>query len=459
MNKKIIFSVMMLLLVFVLVSCGKKPKVEDIYIDNATGNYIVEAIPTQNHVDYNIKYYERNNRGQVTLKEISSTPSAVEALDNNIYKLSYPFSIEGQIVYRNYYVYHKQETVSKDVVMTILDLSSAKLVYQQGQTFDAEGIKAVEVLADGTTVKYDTVSVDPNNNGHEIIVGKDYFQGNASATLLVNGESIDFNYVVYGGEKPISIKTAKWHNWVFLQVFVTYLMSFIGSITGNSLAIAILLTTIIVRTLAWPIYAKSNDLSMKMSLAQPDMQRVQNKYATRKDPESQQKMQMEMMQVYKKHNINMFGCLMPFLQMPIFIAMYNNVRRLPLEGGQFTESVSRTMFLGIDLASAQISWANYVFAALVGITMFILQKISQKKPSYAKNTGTQVKTPQAEQTERTMKMVSYFMIFMMVAASFSSISIAFYWIIGNVYSLGQTMLNRYLSEKKYIKMQQSKLIW
>ena len=50
------------------------------------------------------------------------------------------------------------------------------------------------------------------------------------------------------------------------------------------------------------------------------------------------------------------------------------------------------------------------------------------------------------------------MIFMMVAASFSSISIAFYWIIGNVYSLGQTMLNRYLSEKKYIKMQQSKLI-
>ncbi len=71
----------------------------------------------------------------------------------------------------------------------------------------------------------------------------------------------------------------------------------------------------------------------KMNLAQPDMQRVQAKYATKKDPQSQQQMQMEMMQVYKKHGINAFGCLMPFLQMPIFIAMYAVVRRITLKGG------------------------------------------------------------------------------------------------------------------------------
>ena len=106
----------------------------------------------------------------------------------------------------------------------------------------------------------------------------------------------------------------------------------------------VILATILVRTLAWPIYARSNDMSAKMNQANPELQRIQAKYALKKDPQSQQKMQMETMQVYKKYGLGLSGCLMPFLQMPIFIAMYQVVRRISIPGGRFAADVENTMF-------------------------------------------------------------------------------------------------------------------
>lgn len=242
--------------------------------------------------------------------------------------------------------------------------------------------------------------------------------------------------------------------WIYkISWWIAAIMGFFGKMFGNSFGWAIIFTTLVVRTIAWPIYAKSNDMSLKMKIAQPEIQKVQMKYALRKDPASQQRMQLELMQVYKKHKINFLGCLLPFLQMPIFISMYRVVTSIVLEGGKYTNSVSNSMFLGINLAATESSWVNYVFAIIVGGTMFLLQTISTKQPKFMKNTGRQNLDEKAQQQEKTMKFVSYFMVFMMVIASFSSVSLAFYWIIGNIYSLGQTLLGRKLQEIKYYKSQ------
>ena len=80
---------------------------------------------------------------------------------------------------------------------------------------------------------------------------------------------------------------------------------------------------------------------------------------------------------------------MPFLQMPIFIAMFNVVRRITLEGGMYTNQVSNTYLFGIDLAANNDWYIAGALSALVGVTMFVLQSLAQKKPSYAKKTGTQ----------------------------------------------------------------------
>jgi YidC/Oxa1 family membrane protein insertase len=253
--------------------------------------------------------------------------------------------------------------------------------------------------------------------------------------------------------------------WDFVLIIpISFIMSIFGGLFGlNSFAIGILFTTIIVRTIAWPIYARTNDMSIKMALAQPEMAKLQQKYAMRKDPASQQKMQMEMMALYKKHGISILGCFTPLLQMPIFLAMFQTVYRITRAGGVFTQQVSHTTIFGLDFLNlASGGWSEpftYVLAAIVGITMWLLQKISSQKPSYAKNTGTQVKTEQQLQTERTMKMVSWVMIGMMVLTTMASVNaLGFYWVIGNLYSLGQSMINRKLNEKKYEKARNAQSI-
>lgn len=272
--------------------------------------------------------------------------------------------------------------------------------------------------------------------------------------------------------KPIVVSEGGWFDWL-LVIPIAWIMQFFGALFNNSFAMGIIITTIIVRTIAWPIYAKSNDLSIKMAVAQPEMQRVQAKYATRKDPESQQKMQMEMMAVYKKYGINFMGCLMPFLQMPIFLAMYQVVQRVWIvekDGvfGSFAESVSNRMFLGIDLSKAgnfgaiygqSGDLAGWILAIIVGGTMFALNYLAMKKPAYSKNTAAHnPQSTQAEQTQKMMKYMQYFMVFMMFSISLQSNSLALYWVVGNIYSIGQNLINRYLNEKKYEKMKNKDLV-
>lgn len=267
--------------------------------------------------------------------------------------------------------------------------------------------------------------------------------------------------------KPIVVSEGGWFDWL-LVIPIAWIMQFFGALFNNSFAMGIIITTIIVRTIAWPIYAKSNDLSIKMAVAQPEMQRVQAKYATRKDPESQQKMQMEMMAVYKKYGINFMGCLMPFLQMPIFLAMYQVVQRIWRTGGTYAEQVNNQLFLGIDLKKAGNfaalygepgDMAGWILAIIVAATMFALNYLATKKPAYSKNTASHnPQNAQAEQTQKMMKYMQYFMVFMMFSISLQSNSLALYWVVGNVYSIGQNLINRYVNEKKYEKMKNKDLV-
>ena len=110
---------------------------------------------------------------------------------------------------------------------------------------------------------------------------------------------------------------------------IAWICSSIGKALGNSFFWGILFTTLIVRTVAWPIYSKQNSMSLKMTLMQPEMARIQRKYGVRKDPQSQQQMQLEMMKLYKKYKMNPLGCILPmFIQFPIFMAMYEVVKRI-----------------------------------------------------------------------------------------------------------------------------------
>jgi membrane protein insertase Oxa1/YidC/SpoIIIJ len=99
-----------------------------------------------------------------------------------------------------------------------------------------------------------------------------------------------------------------------------------------------------------------------------------------------------------------------------------------------------------------------VLAILVGGTMLLLNHFAQKKPSYAKNTHTHNNNQQADQMQSTMKIMNFFMVFMMVFAALSNNGLALYWVFGNIYSIIQGFINRHLNEKKYYKMKKENTI-
>lgn len=282
-----------------------------------------------------------------------------------------------------------------------------------------------------------------------------------------------------GGDitRPITLNTKNWFDWIFV-IPVGWVMQLISGWFNNNFGIGIIFTTIIIRTIAWPIYAKSNDLSIKMAVAQPDIQRIQAKYANRKDRESQQRMQMETQQVYKKYGINLLGCFMPLIQMPIFIAVYQTVQRIwinekvvdgvVVSTGVWAHKVNNMNFLGIDLSSKGNfnaifgqggDWKGWLLAILVAGTNILLTYLSMRKPSYQKQTamhGPQSQT--AEQSQKMMKYMQWFMVIMMFGISLGSNSLALYWVVGNTYSIGQNLINRKINEKKYYKMRNQDLV-
>lgn len=285
-------------------------------------------------------------------------------------------------------------------------------------------------------------------------------------------------YVDDTGDLPIQWPSkSKWsyalgwgYIWNFLIVFIGYFLSFFSSIFSISgpgyffgnIGLGIILTTLLVRTLLWPIYTKMSSFSMKMSLAQPEINKVQTKYAFKKDSATTQQMQMEIFKVYRKYNISFLEILITFVQMPILIAMFRTLKRIFVKGGifDFCLDYSYKPFLGFiklglnnnnDYSITDLI-TKILLSLLVGLTMFWLNKINLQKPTYQKKNVQVLDLEQKakqQQQEKTMKIVNYIMICFMAFTAYKEITMALYWLIGNLYTIGQTLINRQIMKKKY----------
>lgn len=249
---------------------------------------------------------------------------------------------------------------------------------------------------------------------------------------------------------------------------IAWLCSNIGKALGNSFFWGIFFTTIIVRTLAWPIYSKQNGLSLQMTMIQPEMAKIQKKYANRKDPQSQQQMQMETMKLYKKYGVSPLGCFGPMLiQFPIFMAMYEVVQRINKTSFDVINSavgvtykssfaLTNTKLFGFFEINTSFFSATEVkdkiFAVVIALAFgglqLLQQKLSSRPPKYQKKHPNQ-----NAQANKSMKIMMYVMTVMFVFMSLNSTSLAIYWLIGQVYQLFQSQVGRWLNERKYYKMQ------
>ncbi|MBI9009272.1 MAG: YidC/Oxa1 family membrane protein insertase [Tenericutes bacterium] len=307
------------------------------------------------------------------------------------------------------------------------------------------------------------LGIPTNNSNYDTVTGDGYLEWENADDEYIKLTLEDEQVTAKESENlyeniyatPIGAKGGAW-NWIILQLGkFTFLASSLFGLLGSTHLywLGLLIMTLLVRTIGWPIYAKTNDMTLKMQVAQPELNKVQEKYRNKQDQASQQRMQMETMEIYKKYKINVFGCLLPLLQMPIFIAMYQVVQRFPLTDlTTFTSDSSVVMniqFLWTTLGNTD--WLpNLPFAILVGVLMFLSQWLTQHRTKVSQKHNNTYQNPKQQQSQNTMKYMMYFMVIFMAYISLRNAGIAFYWIIGTSYQLFQS----YLSYKNMHKKQE-----
>ena len=314
-----------------------------------------------------------------------------------------------------------------------------------------------------------------NNAKTAVLAGKtenketeseDIYQIVKNYTILVGKYEIqEAPLQFYGGSEFWS------HLFNNLIVFpIGWLIQAISHLFGRYYILGLLIVTILVRTLGWPIYAKTNDMSLKMSLMQPEIQKLEEKYANRPDPESQRMKQMEQMQLYKKYKVGLGGCFMPLLQFPIFMGIYRAVSRMQYTDGTIpgtNDWVSdlNTKLFGVDLFQPRGEFGTTQFWGIIVILIIvvgtqILSQVQANQRQKKANEERQANIPEYRRQAvaqndqaKTMKYMMYFMIFMMGMFVWQSpAGLGVYWCIGNVYSMGQTYINNKFSGRRMEKL-------
>ncbi len=192
--------------------------------------------------------------------------------------------------------------------------------------------------------------------------------------------------------------------------------------------------TLIIRLATYKFTKKSAMQSENLKIAKPELDKVEKKYANKKDQESIMKKQQDTMLIYKKYNINpLSGCLFALMQIPLFFAFYEALQRLPL--------IYEETFLGLNLGvtpSVGIGNGNFIYLLLVVIT------VSASYYSFKLNSGANMSPEMASQ----MKIMRYVLLVSIGLASFNFASgLAIYWITNNSFTIIQNLLVKRRKEK------------
>ncbi len=115
-----------------------------------------------------------------------------------------------------------------------------------------------------------------------------------------------------------------------LGLIMDLLFRFTSSVGILNIGLCIILFTLVVKILMFPLTIKQQKSSKLMSVMQPELQAIQNKYKGKTDNESMMKMNVETKAVYEKYGTSMTGgCLQLVIQLPILLALYRVIYNIP----------------------------------------------------------------------------------------------------------------------------------
>lgn len=203
-----------------------------------------------------------------------------------------------------------------------------------------------------------------------------------------------------------------WFSWI-VEFFSKSILG-IAKIFGNSYGMGIIVFTILIRTFILPLMIFQVRSQKKMSVVQPQIKAIQEKYKGKKDTASVQAMQAETNAVYQENGINPFASLIPLIiQLPILMALYWSIFQTP--------ELREGKFLWFQLGQSDPYYILPVLAALFTfISSWMSMASTENQPAFTK----------------AMPYIFPVIIFI-TALNFPS-ALVLYWTVGNLFQAIQT---------------------
>tara|TARA_Y100000590_G_scaffold469762_1_gene659608 strand:- start:2539 stop:4272 length:1734 start_codon:yes stop_codon:yes gene_type:complete len=268
-------------------------------------------------------------------------------------------------------------------------------------------------------VRYNGLVFSINPNTNHVYQGK-VFAG-AKVLKILNKYQEEFNITRFND-------AIDWGMFSFLTKPIFYSINWFYGIVGN-FGVAIIAFTFLMRLILFPLAHASFKSMAKMKKLQPEMQRLKETY-----PDDRQKMQQELMALYKKEGANpIAGCLPIFLQIPIFFSLYKvlfvtiEMYHAPFYG--WIHDLSAPDPLGILTVFGLIPWnvpellllVNIgILPILMGVTMWLQQKLNPAP---------------ADPTQARIFAILPF-VFTFILAGFAA-GLVLYWTVNNILSIAQ----------------------
>jgi len=242
-------------------------------------------------------------------------------------------------------------------------------------------------------------------------------------------------------------------NTIFYAPIYNALIFIIKNITLGDVGFGIILLTILVKLVLFPLTKKSIKSQILMKRIEPEMKRIKKDYPNK---EEQAKKTFEL---YKKFGVNPFsGCLVVLLQLPVILALYYVFYKgLALSGGPLYSFIHipellHTNFLGL----IELHQKSIVLALLAGITQFIQGYLAM--PMKSKKGSVEIvkemptnepKTFQDQMADSMQMNIRYILpIFITFIAYKISAAVALYWITSNIFTIVQEWyIRKQLTEK------------
>ena len=255
--------------------------------------------------------------------------------------------------------------------------------------------------------------------------GKD--EAHVGAAIGGSGNNV---FQLYAGPKDIDLlekvdprlpQVIDWGWFFFIAKPLFYALQWTANTVTHNYGWAIILLTIVINTVLFPLRLSSMKSSKKMQAIQPLVKQINDKYAglSMNDPKKADQ-NAELMDLYKKHDINpVGGCLPMLLQIPFFYALY------------------KVLSIAIEMRGAEWLWvANLaepetLALRILPILLVITQFLSQKM------------TPQPGMEPSQQKIMMFMPLMFGYMFWWASAGLVLYWLTSNVVSIAQQwLLNR-----------------